>query len=893
MAGEAIYEKLVLLRAELDHLLTLESVGDASTQARGLTSSDSLLERQLVDLFWLPEGAELEQSSGALDAETRRQFNTQLQTAQDQLTLITIPQDQEQSRIFVVGSANSGSAQTRRLVAEVNTEYLWDTDAAYADQTLCVIGHTGVELYCSETMGAANLASLQAGTDDSFTGSFEWQNSLGDEFQATYWSIFLDDHFGVDDWKIFVSTPRDVIFSPLTSFQNTFVLVIIASLMLVLLLSSNQIKRILTPLRLLTQGTQEFARTNFSNRVVVNSNDEFSDLANSFNSMGTTLADQFLSLETMAEIDRLILSSVESDSVIEVVLERIQNVIGCGFIGISVPNESGEYRTMLSRSSDADDEVQTNQIHLDSLELEEIKNNQDSGAITDAYAANYLQPLTSAGAKCCFVLPLFYEGELSAIIALGYREEPENAQTITREARSWADRVAVALSNAKWQEKLYHQANYDALSGLPNRFALKDYLGQALNRAERNEEMVGVLYIDLDRFKLINDSLGHAMGDEYLKEIAERICRCVRSGDFVARLGGDEFTVVISDSEQSHHINTTISAIADKLLEVIPEPLRVDGHDLRANASIGISLYPTDAETIDDLMKNADSAMYFAKAHGGACYHYHSEELNAASVNKLRIENGLRDALENDELELHFQPQFCVDTGELLGAESLLRWDQQSKNPISPSTFLQVANETQLIAQLDLWVLREACAQLQRWAASGLDQVTVTINLSSRFFQLDHLAHRIRDIIDEFEVDANRLEFELTESTMLDDLERTVIALSDLSELGIKLTIDDFGIGYSSLAYLQQLPINKLKIGRTFVAHCHDRDVDSALVKTILAMAQSLNLECLASGVELEAQRDFLADQGCRKMQGYLFSPPVSAGEFQSLYTSSMEQVGA
>lgn len=885
--GEAIYERLSLIRAELNHILTLESLRDPDSQARELGSAYALLERQLLDVFWVSDKFEIEEKLGPLDDQTRQRVFDQASASQEQLSVIAISQEQGRTRLFIVGSAQTHDEQKSMLVAEVNPTYLWDSQTIFSDEILCVIDHTGIALFCSQPMGTTNLAALQGSTDNAFTGSFQWLNSIGEEYQATYWSIFLDDHFGIDDWSVYISAPQQSIMQPLLDFQTTFVLIILASLLLVLLLSTNQIKRILTPLRLLTEGTQEFAKTNFSKRVAVNSNDEFAELASSFNTMGETLADQFKSLETMAEIDRLILSSVESDSVIEIVLDRIQHVIGCEFIGISVPDEAGEFSTMLSQAAEPEVGKQTDQISLTRSDLEIFQEHREGEVLLDLDSKKgFLFPLAEAGAECCFVLPLFYEGTLSAIIALGYRNKPSNDQQILKEARNWADRVAVALSNAKWQEKLYKQANFDALTGLPNRFALKSYLEQAITRANRNEDMVGLLYIDLDRFKLINDSLGHIIGDQFLIEIANRISRSIRSVDFVARLGGDEFTVVVSDSSQFHHINTTISAVADKLLEVIPEAAQIEGHDMRANASIGISLYPTDAKSIDDLMKNADSAMYFAKANGGGNYYYHSEELNVANINKMRIENDLRSALENEELQLYFQPQMCVETNRLIGAESLLRWQQKGNTFISPDTFIPIAAETSLISDLDIWVLKKACKSLREWSNAGVNDIPITINLSARFFQVEHLVERVRDIIDSYEVNAANIEFELTESAMLSDMEKTVITLTDLSDLGLKLTIDDFGIGYSSLSYLRQLPISKLKIAKTFVSNCHKQEVDSALVKTILAMAHSLKLECIASGVEAREQQNFLAQNGCTKMQGYLFSAPLSSSEF---YTSYIE----
>ncbi|HJN96724.1 MAG TPA: EAL domain-containing protein [Gammaproteobacteria bacterium] len=495
--------------------------------------------------------------------------------------------------------------------------------------------------------------------------------------------------------------------------------------------------------------------------------------------------------------------------------------------------------------------------------------------------------MIKAGATTCLIVPLFIEEELTAVVALGYYQPPANPDLLLDETRGWADRIAVALSNARWQEKLYQQANYDSLTSLPNRPALKTYLQQALDRAERNDEMVGVLFIDLDRFKLVNDSLGHAAGDAYLKEISDRLSQCIRSTDMLARLSGDEFTIVLSDSPNYHHLRNSVAAVCDKLLELVPVPIDLEGHSVSSSASIGISIYPLDAANSEELMRNADSAMYHAKDSGRGCYHYFSEELNQAITEQLKIENELKVAIKEHQLELYFQPQIDASNGKLLGAETLIRWNHPTEGFIPPFRFIPIAEQTQLIVEIDLWVLNEAGAHLRMWQHQGMQDVRLAVNLSAYFFKQEGVIQLLLDLVKHHQIEPRNIELEITEGTLVEDIESAIDVLGKLKDLGFKSTIDDFGTGYSSLSYLKQLPVYKLKIDQSFVTNCATDPVDKALVQTIINMAGSLGLNCIAEGVETDEQLNSLLENGCNEIQGYYFSKPLSAENFAEKYLTT------
>jgi diguanylate cyclase (GGDEF)-like protein len=428
---------------------------------------------------------------------------------------------------------------------------------------------------------------------------------------------------------------------------------------------------------------------------------------------------------------------------------------------------------------------------------------------------------------------------------------------------------------------LNHLANHDALTGLPNRNLLNDRLLHAI--ARRRENMAAVLFLDLDRFKLINDSYGHDVGDELLRAVATRLTACLRDEDTVARLGGDEFVVLLEDLSGVD----AAASIAGKLASRLAEPLVIGGRELPVSASIGIALYPRDGLDPQDLLKNADTAMYRAKEAGRGGFCFFAGEMNAHALRRLTLENELRRALDNNELEVFYQPQVMMSDGRLIGAEALVRWRHPLKGLVSPIDFIPVAEETGLIVALGEQVLRMACRQIADWQQRGLPPLTVAVNLSPRQFRQADLVEAIAAILAETGVDPACLELEITESAAMQNADSTIAALQRLRAMGVSLAIDDFGTGYSSLSYLKRFPIDKLKIDRSFILGIPEDGDDTAIVQAIAAMAGSLGLKLLAEGVENEAQRAFLAAQGCAAAQGYLFGRPLPVAEFERDFLSA------
>jgi diguanylate cyclase len=503
------------------------------------------------------------------------------------------------------------------------------------------------------------------------------------------------------------------------------------------------------------------------------------------------------------------------------------------------------------------------------------------------------------GKKLQIIIPKKYQEAhqkgMARYIATG--EEKVIGQTVELEGvRKDGSEFPIELSLASWkedgnvffssiirditlrkrnEEKINQMVYRDPLTGLPNRLLLNDRLSQALDQANENKQTMGIMFIDLDRFKYINDTLGHAVGDELLIEVAKRIEACVGKTDTVSRQGGDEFIVLIPNTTADE-----VTKIAQKIIDSFGQSVMVEGHELFITPSIGIAMYPGDGRDIETLIKNADTAMYRVKDQGKNSFQFYTPEMNEAVTKKMKLEVGLRKALERNEFHIVYQPQIDVTSGAVIGAEALLRWEHPEWGSISPAEFIPIAEETGLILQIGEWVLKGACLQNKQWQDEGLQPLRIAVNISSRQFQQIDLVERVGKILAEIGLAPEYLELELTES-IIQDSKYAVAKMQQLKEMGIHLSIDDFGTGYSSLSYLKTFPIHTLKIDRSFTSNIYADPKDASLVETIIAMAHNLDLNVIAEGVETEEQLQFLQAKACNEAQGYYFSRPVSAVDME------------
>lgn len=609
-------------------------------------------------------------------------------------------------------------------------------------------------------------------------------------------------------------------------------------------------RRILSPLKLLERAARTIGSGNLGEPVALNSRDEFGHLGQSFESMrASLLADRQQREKVEQELRKLhqaVEQSVSSlvitnaDGIAEYVNHRFElttgyrqdEIIGHKFNKIrSEQTPPGLYRKMWET------------IKAGETWEGELLNRKKSGELFWELVS--ISPVRN--------MP----GEISHFIGIQH--------DITR--------------RKTMEERLNFLANHDELTGLPNRRLLADRFSQLISRLQAHEQQIALLMLDLNRFKLINDSLGHETGDRVLVEIGNRLAKLARSGDTVSRYGGAEFVILVTEMEST----AAVTDLARRIIRNTSQPIAIDERLLHVSCSIGVALWPQDGVTLDNLLSNADAAMYQAKKRHGEKLQFFTEALNQQVQQRMEMENGLRNALQDHELELYYQPQYNQQTNRITGMEALLRWHHPRRGLISPDRFIPLAEETGLILPIGEWVLESACLQLKQFQRNGYPDLIVAVNVSVRQLEGQDMAEIIQRIVGKTAINPATLEIEITESTMMEDPERMIESLSALRKLGVRLALDDFGTGHSSLSYLQRFPFDKIKIDRAFIRNITRSEDDAAIAVTIGAMAKSLKLEVIAEGVETEEQMAFLKRCGCNQVQGYLISKPLPAGEFKHL----------
>lgn len=435
------------------------------------------------------------------------------------------------------------------------------------------------------------------------------------------------------------------------------------------------------------------------------------------------------------------------------------------------------------------------------------------------------------------------------------------------------------------EKQLIYQATHDSLTMLPNRVILLDRINQAIKEETRAKIMAAVLFFDLDRFKLINDSLGHNLGDAVLQRVSKRLSECIRESDTVARWGGDEFVILLRNLKREEDV----IPIVEKCLEMLEKEFSIGRYKLSVTSSVGVAFFPKDGKNAEDLLKNADSAMYYAKSNGHNTYKFYTPKMNARTKYLLELSNELHFSLQKNQLELYYQPIVDLKEGNVVGAEALLRWNHPKKGMISPKEFIPIAEDTGLILPIGEWVLRRACVEAKKWQNSIMSDFCISVNLSSQQFKQREILRILKSILEETELNPNRLDLELTESIIMENAQVYLDLMKSMKDIGVGLVIDDFGTGYSSLSYLKMFPVDKIKIDKSFIQDISREEEGEAIVRAILAMAKELRLKVIAEGIEQHIQLDFLKMQVCEFGQGYFFSRPLPKSEFEKLLIQNIK----
>jgi diguanylate cyclase (GGDEF)-like protein len=613
--------------------------------------------------------------------------------------------------------------------------------------------------------------------------------------------------------------------------------------------------------------------------VELHGGDEFSELADAMNDMTKRLGRQFDVLTTLADIDKLILSSLSIEEVFDMLRGRVTKIIpDCELSMLLVDadeHQRGRLHTARSPKDGKAGEHEITRIEISAEASAWLGEAPRSGVTTTAELRSYLG-LESLGDDAGVALFPFFRGtELrGALVARLPRTVTASDPDVVL-LGELASRLSVAVGAADREQELFNRAHFDSLTGLPNRRLCYDRLGQAIAQARGEGHELAVLFIDLDGFKDINDSLGHSRGDELLRQTALRISGSLRETDTLARLGGDEYVVILP------HIHGTLEAeiIAEKVIESLKQPFVVGAQRAFVGASVGVTVYPEDGQTVEELLRKADTAMYTAKADGRARCAFFSEDMDRRAHERLALQTDLRTALEQGQLRVHYQPQVSLDGGELVCAEALLRWVHPTRGNVPPGVFIPVLEEIGLIERVGAWVLETALKDLARWRVQGVQIDAVAVNIGAGHFLANGFARNVMDVIERSGLVGSDLELELTESRVAADFARANEIFRELRDGGVRIAIDDFGTGYSSLVYLNDLLFDTLKVDRAFIAGLPDR-ASVAIVEAVVTVAHALGKRVVAEGLELEAQHQLLKELGCDIGQGYLFARPVDATQF-------------
>jgi diguanylate cyclase (GGDEF)-like protein len=766
------------------------------------------------------------------------------------------------------------------IVAGIDPARLWgDATSAAAPIDYCVVGAGGARLHCTRPVLELPTAMLTPRAHDALP-VVNW-TQRDEPMQGLTAALPLRGLAPKDEWLVMAIRSDRAALQTSRSFRTSVVVVAALALLLALLLSLNQMRRILVPLERLLLGAQRIADNDFSVRMAASQQDEFGRVAQAFNAMAERLGLQFRTMQAYSEMDRTILVSPDIGMLCKLALQALKEISGAQLmsLGVAEPGSPGQLR-IYTFAADSDDLAPTKAIAW----------NPDPKLFSGPAAAwdwqpqpllpnGYLPALRPASASVYLVQPIMRSRRVWGLIVLGHAEPV--ALTPQRRAliRDIADRLAVALSTVERDRRLHVMAHLDGLTGLPNRQHLQTILEQELAQAKAAGTRAAVLFIDLDRFKQTNDTLGHSAGDTLLKRASERIRASVRDTDLVGRHGGDEFTVILNGIESPKDAGH----VARKLVKAMTKPFDVEGHSVYVGASVGIAIYPDDGEVGAELVKKADTAMYRAKENGRGRYAFFEATMNLEMNRRVTLDRELRQALENNQFELHYQPQFELATGRICGAEALLRWRHPKRGLLSPSAFIELAEETGLIERLGAWALREACVQHGRWIAEGVRIPRVAVNVSNRQLRQPDFVASVYYTMAAAHMEPDTLEIEVTESLIIDGGEAAIASLRALENTAARVAIDDFGTGYSSFTYLKTLPASILKLDRSFMVNVTTDKDAGTIAAAIINMAHTLRKEVVAEGVETADQMEFLRQAGCEKVQGHFLSPPLPANKLAEL----------
>jgi diguanylate cyclase (GGDEF)-like protein len=783
--------------------------------------------------------------------------------------------DSAETDLVLLHGTDIGTDTEAIFVFQIRPESIWTAPEHLPYLTdFCAFSGGQLALHCTKEMNASILPKFSG---DRYTKNRRpVRTVVGDEEHlAGTWELFIENRFSHPAIHVVASQPKVYALRSGADFRRVFPPALFLVIILVGTLSFNLIGQSLVPLQRLTILARQFAAGDLASRVRVRTGDEFEALADAFNHMAGRLGRQIATLKAMSKIDKLILSGADFEEVAEDVIDHLINLTEYESAAIIARDVDG--RNKAKMISWCEDKFMHERIGLpQELGHDWCQPREVEIKMVDPAVAPYRERFLKYGIRFVLIIPVVLQDELKGILLLGSTKSFESHGARVQRCIDLAGRLAVALASAEREEALYRQAHFDELTGLPNRQLLKDRLEQHLVSARRNQTSGAILFLDLDRFKEVNDVFGHSVGDIVLTQTAERIINEVRESDTVARLGGDEFVVVMPE----HATGNVLRMAASRILTRLSEPFQVRGSSHFLSASIGIVVFPDDGDSVETLLQNADAAMYRAKDAGRSRFEFFSKSLNAESRRKIELERDLRTAFDDERLEVFYQPQFNLRDGAVWGAEALMRWRHGDQGFVPPNEFIQLAEDSGLIVDMGRWVMEQTCTDLRSIMDMGLHPGSMSINVSARQLREGNFASDVLDALQRHDIHPGYLQLEITETAVAENPDAAINILNVLRDAGVQVAIDDFGTGYSSLSYLQQMPFDLIKIDKSFIDMIGEGGSSENICRTIIKMAHELGKKSIAEGVETREQADFLIENGCDFVQGYFYSHPLPQNEF-------------
>jgi len=683
-----------------------------------------------------------------------------------------------------------------------------------------------------------------------------------------------------------LSASTVVVFAPEATFGSTASDLVPTALALVALtilvafaVAAIVSERYLPPLRSIQRGLARLRERRFDTlpRSAV---EEFMPLEREFNLTALSLQRDWRAFEVLGEVDRALLAASEIDRALDIVLPKFRELTRAQCVGVILLDPTAQAHGRLFTAALGAEELPVQRVTFDSAMIATVRETPEGMTVAriEESRHSFLASMRDAGAEFFWLWPVVDEDRLAAMLVVGYHSEPERDPAVADYGAAFAERLRAALSNSARDERLYRQAHYDPLTQLPNRALFRDRLAQELSGAATGLTRGALMYVDLDHFKRVNDTLGHSAGDQLLSIVAHRLKACTKEGDTVARLGGDEFTVLLRNVGDAE----TVRNIAERVIRSLALPANLGGRDYQMRASVGVTLFPDDGVDLEDVIRQADLAMYRAKAQGRGRAIFFEREM--AQKRASFTDSGLHRALRRRELSLFYQPQFSLADGRLCGAEALLRWQTRYDGIKLPGEFIPAAEHSGLITDIGGFVLDSACGQYAEWARAGIAPRMFSVNVSVHQLKDGNFVRMVQNALHQHGITPGSLELEIVESVLAD--EEVEEPLKAIAALGVKLALDDFGTGYSSLNYLRRYPVHTVKLDRSFLDEVPQNDSAGALVESVITMAHTLGKRVTAEGVETSGQLEFLRSRGCESAQGFYLARPMSAAALTEILES-------